>query len=75
MAEVDSAAVPQQRARGPEQTLRTTPATEDAVRALTRALAVKVGRTPSHDEVIAAAVAIGTLHQSLLEEYVKERAR
>ncbi len=48
--------------------------TEDAVKALTRALAVELDRKVTHDEVLGACVAIGGLHIPLLVQYVKERS-
>lgn len=54
--------------------LRTTEATSEAVRALTRRLAVEIGRTPSHDEVIAAAISVADVHMPLLVAYVQNGA-
>lgn len=73
MAEVKDPPVPAQRPRGLKQTLWTSQPTEEGTRALLRALAVELGRTPTQDEVIAACVMIGSLHMPLLVQYVKER--
>lgn len=61
------------RRRDLEQTFRTSMPTEGAVRDLTRTLAVKLGRTPTHDEVIRASVQLASVHMTLLVEYL-ERA-
>lgn len=67
--------VPAQRPRGLKQTLWTSPSTEEGTRALLRALAVELGRTPTQDEVLAASVAVAGMHIPLVVEYVKERAK
>lgn len=70
-----SAMPPAQRRKRLLPSLLTSQHTEEAVRSLTRALAVELGRTPEHDEVLAASVAVAGMHIPLVVEYVKERAK
>lgn len=67
-------AVPAQRAKRMKTTLKTCDATDEAVRSLSRAMAVQLDRSVTHDEVISAAVKISGLHLSLLAQYMQERA-
>lgn len=67
--------VPAPRPRRLMGVLKTSPSTEEAVREITRTLAYRLGRTPTHDEVIAAAVKVADDHAELMIRYMRQGDR